>query len=70
MKINYEKPDQIKIHCTDKDEWLEAELVSRSDNNIVMSIQNQIRLNFVRLKPGIWVSNFSGYEFVYKESVQ
>lgn len=70
MKINYEQSDIVKIHCTDKDEWLEAELVSRSGHNIVMIIQKQIRLNFVRLKPGVWVSNFSGYEFVYKESDQ
>lgn len=68
MKINYEQPDTVKIHCTDKDEWLEAELVSRSGHNIIMTLQKQIRLNFVRLKPNLWVANHSGYEFVYNEA--
>lgn len=66
---NDDQPDQVKIQCTDNDKVIDAEIVSRKDHNIVMTIYDkQVRLSFIRhkFKPNIWIANREGYEFVYQ----
>ena len=62
-----DQPEQVKIQCTDNDKIIDAEIVSKGQHNIVMTIYDKrVRLNFMRHKPNVWVANSEGYEFVYK----
>ena len=62
-----DQPEQVKIQCTDNDKIIDASVISKSQHSIVMTIyDNQVRLNFVKLKPNVWVANREGYEFVYQ----
>jgi len=58
-------PDKIKVWCTDRDEEVEVDFIERRGDMIRASLQT-IPLNFKRLKPGVFVANFSGMEFVMK----
>jgi len=73
--IDYDsEPKHVKIHCTDKDKWMDAEIVNHNKEHIVMTIVGgQIRLNFRLIKKRglneIYVANSDGYEFVYQSNV-
>lgn len=58
-------PDKISVTCTDNNKVVEVLFVSRRGDTIRASLET-IPLNFKRIKPGIWVANFSGMEFVMK----
>lgn len=58
-------PDKIKVWCTDRDQEVEVLFIDRRGDTIRASLET-IPLNFKRIKPGIWVANFSGMEFVMK----
>jgi predicted transcriptional regulator len=70
MDYTSTQPTKVKIHCTDKDQWIEADIVNQSQKNIVMAIQKTVRLSFIQhpRKPKTWIANKGGYEFVYKET--
>jgi len=60
--------DKIKIHCTDNDKFVEAVVVDKTDRWLLTTIQpGDIRLQLRKTKPGIYVGNMMGREFVYKE---
>jgi hypothetical protein len=58
-------PDKIKVWCTDRDQELEVLFISQQGNAIRTSLEG-IPLMFNRIKPGLYVANFSGMEFVMK----
>jgi hypothetical protein len=64
--MHYEQ-ETVKIHCTDKDQFLQASVISRSQHGIVMTLENgAIRLQFVKMpNKNMYIANMSGYEFVY-----
>jgi len=58
---------KIKIHCTDNDKWLDAEIVNQTDSwMIVVTKPGDLKINMKKTKPGVYVGTVSGYEFVYK----
>jgi hypothetical protein len=58
-------PDKIKVWCTDRDQEIEVLFISQHGHTIRTSLEG-IPLNFNRIKPGVYVANFSGMEFVMK----
>ena len=61
--------DTIKLSCTDNDQVVGADVITKSDKGMVVLIKpGDIRIQLKSTRPGIYVGNFSGYEFVYKES--
>ncbi len=61
--------DTIKLSCTDNDQVVDADVITKSDKGMVVLIKpGDIRIQLKSTRPGIYVGNFSGYEFVYKES--
>lgn len=59
--------DTIKIHCTDNDKWVEAQVVNSSDVWIIAVIQpGNIKITLKKTKPSLYVGQMHGYEFVYK----
>ena len=64
-----DKSTTARVHCTDNDQWVEADILSENDKNIVMIIQKTVRLSFHEheRKRGTWIANSNGYEFVYKQ---
>ena len=61
--------DTIKLSCTDNDQIVDADVITKSDKGMVVLIKpGDIRIQLKSTRPGIYVGNFSGYEFVYKES--
>ena len=59
----------IKLSCTDNDQVVDADVITKSDKGMVVLIKpGDIRIQLKSTRPGIYVGNFSGYEFVYKES--
>tara|TARA_E500000318_G_scaffold94321_1_gene93667 strand:- start:21 stop:209 length:189 start_codon:yes stop_codon:yes gene_type:complete len=58
---------KIKIHCTDNDKWLDAEIVNHTDSwMIVVTKPGDLKINLKKTKPGVYVGTVSGYEFVYQ----
>ena len=59
MDYTSTQPTKVKIHCTDKDQWVEADIVNQSQKNIVMAIQKTVRLSFIQhpKKPKTWIAN-------------
>jgi len=58
---------KIKIHCTDNDKWLDAEIVNQTDSWMIVVIKpGDLKINMKKTKPGVYVGTVSGYEFVYK----
>ncbi len=58
----------IKLHCTDNDQVVNADVISKSDKGMVVLIKpGDIRVQLKSTRPGLYVGNFSGYEFVHKE---
>jgi|TARA_R110001583_G_scaffold110738_4_gene259774 hypothetical protein len=61
--------DEIALYCTDKGKWVTAGIVTESQNNIVSVLQpGDVRLELKLLKPGIYVGNLHGMEFVYDKN--
>lgn len=60
--------EKIKIHCTDKDQYIEAEVLSRSDSWISALLPGPNKLNLQKIKANLYVGNLAGYEFVYKDN--
>ena len=59
--------DDIKIHCTDNDQLVEARIVNHTDGWLTVALQpGNIKLDMKKTKPGLYVGNKSGYEFTYK----
>lgn len=58
-------PEKIKVWCTDRDKELEVDFIEKRGDTIRASLET-IPLMFKRIKPGIYVANFSGMEFVMK----
>ncbi len=58
-------PDRIKVWCTDRDQEVEVDFISQQNGTIRCAFET-IPLNFHRIKPGVYVANFSGMEFVMK----
>ena len=79
MGINFDLPEEqptetVWITCTDKNKTMEANVVSKRQNEIVMvTKEGNIRLSFRKansfgkIKEGVWTSNMAGLEFVYTE---
>jgi len=58
--------DEIALYCSDKEKWVTAGIVSESHNNVVTVLQpGDVRLELRLLKPGVFVGNLHGMEFVY-----
>ena len=64
---NQYKQDQVKIHCTDNEQYVDAVIVSRNQFGLVMSLHNgDLRLTFKKHPhKNIYVAMKGGYEFVY-----
>ena len=61
---------KIKIHCTDNDKWIDAEVISQSDGwMIVVTKPGDLKINLRRTKPNIYVGQLHGYEFVYNVNI-
>ena len=57
----------IKLHCTDNDKLVEAEIISQSDGWITAVMNpGDLKLTRKRTKPNLYVGQLHGYEFVYK----
>jgi len=63
--MKWDAPETAMAHCTDNDKSVEVTIVSRTHDTIRAELQGML-LVFKKLKPGIYVSNFSGREFVIK----
>ena len=60
----------IKLHCTDNDKLVEAEIISQSDGWITAVMNpGDLKLTLKRTKPSLYVGQLHGYEFVYKMPV-
>jgi hypothetical protein len=58
--------DEIALYCSDKEKWVTAGIVTESHNNIVTVLQpGDVRLELKLFKPGVFVGNLHGMEFVY-----
>ena len=57
----------IKLHCTDNDKIVDAEVVNESDEWITAVMQpGAVKVTLKRSKPNLYVGSLHGYEFVYK----
>ena len=57
----------IKLHCTDNDKLVEAEIISQSDGWITAVMNpGDLKLTLKSTKPNLYVGQLHGYEFVYK----
>lgn len=58
----------IKVQCTDNSKWIDASVVDQTDGWITVLLNpGNIKLTLKKTKPGLYVGNMSGYEFVYKD---
>jgi hypothetical protein len=69
MQYNFNKEkEKIKLYCTDKEQNVDAEIISMSDKFMVVLIQpGDIRLVLNKQKPGMYIGSIHGLEFVYNE---
>lgn len=59
--------NKIKLHCTDNDKIVEAEIVNESDGWITAVMKpGDVKVTLKRTKPNVYVGQLHGYEFVYK----
>ncbi len=77
--MNFNHPEDqptetVWITCTDKNQTVQADIVSQKQNEIVMLLKDApVRLSFRKansfgkVKQGVWTANMSGMEFVYTE---
>jgi hypothetical protein len=60
--------NEIKIHCTDNDKWVDLEILNHTDGWLIGLIKpGDLKLTLKKVKPKLYVGNMNGYEFVYKE---
>ena len=58
----------IKIHCTDNDKWVDADVLNHTDGWLVALLKpGDVKIHLKKTKPGLYVGSSNGYEFVYKE---
>ena len=59
--------ETIKLHCTDNDQWVTAVVTNRTSARISVIIDKAVKLTLEKhyKKPGMFVGNKGGYEFVY-----
>jgi len=62
--------DKIKIHCTDNNKWIDANVVNHTDTWIIALLSGDLKITLKKAKPGLYVGNMHGYEFVYKENIK
>ena len=55
----------VKVHCTDTDTENKGRVVRMHPKRIDVALNDTI-LNFNKLKPNLYVCNYSGLEFVIK----
>lgn len=61
--------NKIKLHCTDNDKIVEAEIVNESDGWITAVMKpGDVKVTLKKTKPHVYVGQLHGYEFVYKNS--
>ena len=77
--MNFNHPEDgptetVWIACTEKDQTVQADIVSQRKNEIVMMLKDApVRLafrkanSFGKVKEGVWIANMLGMEFVYTE---
>ena len=77
--MNFNHPEDqptetVWITCTDKNQTVQADIVSQKQNEIVMLLKDApVRLSFRKansfgkVKEGVWTANMSCMEFVYTE---
>lgn len=59
--------DEIKIHCTDNDKWLDAKVINHTDGWITVVIKpGDIKVTLKKTKPNLYVGQLHGYEFVHQ----
>lgn len=59
--------ENIKIHCTDNDKWITAKVINQTDGWLSVLMQpGDIKVMLKKTKPGTYVGNMAGYEFVYQ----
>ena len=57
----------IKLHCTDNDKIVDAEVVNELDGWITAVMNpGDLKITLKRTKPNLYVGQLHGYEFVYK----
>lgn len=66
--------DKLQLHCTDRNEWVDAYILSRRDQSFIEVAVNTVKVHLAyRKKPngqgGVYVGNMAGLEFVIDESV-
>jgi len=62
--------NKIKVHCTDNDKLIEADVVSQSDGWITVLLQpGDIKLTLRRTKPNLYVGQMHGYEFTWNNKI-
>jgi hypothetical protein len=65
MKYDYNEPEKVMVVCTDNGNEVEGEILSTSHNSVRVNVHG-IVMNFVKIKPSVYVTNMSGKEFVIK----
>ena len=56
----------IKLHCTDNNKTVEAEIINQSDAWITAVMKpGDIKVSLKKTKPDVYVGQLHGYEFVY-----
>jgi len=63
--MKWDEPETAMVHCTDNDKTVEVNIIGRSHNTIRAELQG-IPLTFRKYKPGVYIANFGGREFVLK----
>lgn len=59
--------NKIKVHCTDNDKIIQADVISQSDGWItVLLLPGDIKLTLRKTKPNLYVGQMHGYEFTWK----
>jgi len=58
----------IKIHCTDNDKWVDADVLNHTDGWLKkIKKQGDVKEHMKKTKQELYVRSSNGYEFVYKE---
>ena len=60
--------EKIQLHCTDKDQFVEGSVLSRTDQFITVILPGPNKLTLKKIKPNMYVGNFMEFEFVYKDT--
>ena len=63
--MKWDEPEVMTVTCTDNDKTAEVTIIRKSHDSIRAELQG-IPLNFKKYKPGVYIANMSGIEFVLK----